>query len=101
MEYNDAIQLAIAYYKDKVNHEIMERFREESFKLLQADADARRLKAKEQILALCKLKIELDKLKFTYSQLQNECGKVDAIDGYIHSTEMLIKRLSQKKNSTN
>lgn len=98
MDYNDVIQIAIAYYKDKAKHEVMERFREESFKLLQADADARRLIAKEQILALAKLKIELAKFKFVYSGLQNQFGTVGALDNYIRSIETRIKLLSYEKN---
>ena len=63
MESANFIELAIAYYKDKVQQELLEKFRVESRLLLQADAEARRTIARENIMAMALLRIELKKFK--------------------------------------
>lgn len=98
MESNNLIELIVAYYKDKTQQEILERFRIETCRLLQADADARRLKARELIMSMARLKIELTKFKYSYNKIAQTCGKMDAIDDYILDIEKRIKQLSNAKN---
>ncbi len=98
MESANFIELAIAYYKDKVQQELLEKFRVESRLLLQADADARRIVARENILAMARLQRELIKFKLIYSQLSVAFGNVEAIDSYIRKIEMKIKQISYQKN---
>jgi hypothetical protein len=43
---------------------------------LQADADARRSMAREDIMAMAQLKIELEKIKFIYNRLSVTCGSI-------------------------
>ena len=74
MESANFIELAIAYYKDKVQQELLEKFRVESRLLLQADAEARRTIARENIMAMARLRIELEKFKYIYSRLSGTCG---------------------------
>ncbi len=57
MESANFIELAVAFYKDKVQQELLEKFRVESHLLLQADAEARRSRARENILAMARLKM--------------------------------------------
>lgn|SRR5574344_1040040 len=92
-------ELAIAYYKDKVQQELLEKFRVESRLLLQADAEARRTVARENILAMSKLKIELEKFRYCYNRITNSCGSIEAVDGYIRDIELKIKKLSYIKNN--
>lgn len=99
MESDNLIELAVAYYKDKVQQEIIEKFRVESRLLMQADAEARRTKARENILAMSRLKIELDKFMFIYNRLSGACGRIEAIDEYIREIEAKIKKLSYSKNN--
>lgn len=99
MESNKIISLALAYYKDKVQREVMERFREESMLLLKADADARRMKARENILAMVKLKNELVKFKWIYDSISNDYGSVEALDEYIRQIEVRIRLHSFRKNN--
>lgn len=99
MESANFIELAIAYYKDKVQQELLEKFRVESRLLLQADADARRAKAREIIMAMARLKIELRKFKITYNMLSGRCGSIKAIDVYLREIEVKIKKLSYQKNN--
>ena len=73
MESANFIELAIAYYKDKVQQELLEKFRVESRLLLQADAEARRTIARENIMAMARLRIELEKFKYIYSRLSGTC----------------------------
>lgn len=98
MESANLIELAIAHYKDKVQQELLEKFRVESCLLLQADAAARRVIARENIIAMARLEIELKKFKYVYGRLSEMCGSVEAIDQYIHETELRIKILSYRKN---
>ena len=63
MESVNLIELAVAFYKDKVQQELLEKFRVESRLLLQADAEARRTMARENIKVMAQLKIELEKFK--------------------------------------
>lgn len=92
------LEIAIAYYKDKVQQELLDKFRVESRLLLQADADARRIVARENILAMARLQRELIKFKLIYSQLSVAFGNVEAIDSYIRKIEMKIKQISYQKN---
>lgn len=98
MESSNFIELAVAIYKDKVQRELIEKFRVESRRLLEADAEARRSKARENILAMAKLKNELFKFKLTYSMICGICGNIEAVDNYLRSVEKKVKLLSYKKN---
>lgn len=93
------IELAIAYYKDKVQQELLEKFRVESRLLLEADADARRSIAREDIMAMARLRIELEKFKFTYNQLSGKCGSIESVDDYLHGVELMVKKISYRKNN--
>lgn len=99
MESANLIELAVAFYKDKVHKELLEKFRNESILLLQADADARRTIARENVKAMGRLKIELDKFRFIYNRLSNTCGSICAIDDYIRDVELKVKKLSYQKNN--
>ena len=98
MESSNFIELAVAIYKDNVQRELIEKFRVESRRLLEADAEARRSKARENILAMAKLKNELCKFKLTYSKICGTCGNVEAVDNYLRGIEKKVKLLSYKKN---
>lgn len=98
MESDNFIKIAIAIYKDKVQRDLLEKFRVESCRLLEADAEARRTKTREDILAMAKLKNELFKFKLTYSKICGTCGNVEAVDNYLRGVEKKIKLLSYKKN---
>lgn len=99
MESSDFIELALAYYKDKVQQDLLERLCVESRLLLQADADARRTMAREDIKAMARLRIELDKFKFIYTRLSSTYGSIEAIDEYLREIESKVKRLSYHKNN--
>lgn len=99
MESANLFELAVAFYKDKVQQELLEKFRAESCLLLQADAEARRTIARENVLALARLKIELDKFRFTYNRLSVTCGSIDAIDDYLRDIETKVKKISYRKNN--
>lgn len=99
MESANFIELAIAYYKDKVQQELLEKFRVESRLLLQADAEARRTIARENIMAMARLRIELEKFKYIYSRLSSKCGSIDAIDEYLRGIESKVRMLSYRKNN--
>lgn len=99
MESANFIELAIAYYKDKVQKELLEKFRVESRLLLQADAEARRTVARENVLAMARLKIELNKFKYIYNKLSGTCGTIQSIDDYLREIETKVKKLSYQKNN--
>jgi len=99
MESANFIELAIAYYKDKVQKELLEKFRVESRLLLQADAEARRTVARENVLAMARLKIELNKFKYIYNKLSGTCGTIQSIDNYLREIEAKVKKLSYQKNN--
>ena len=99
MESANFIELAIAYYKDKVQQELLEKFRVESRLLLQADAEARRTIARENIMAMARLRIELEKFKYIYSRLSGTCGSNDEIDEYLRGKESKVRMLSYRKNN--
>ena len=99
MESANFIELAIAYYKDKVQQELLEKFRVESRLLLQADAEARRTIARENIMAMARLRIELEKFKYIYSRLSGTCGSIHAIDEYLRGIESKVRMLSYRKNN--
>jgi hypothetical protein len=96
MGYDSVIELAISYYKDKVQQEVIEKFRVESRHLL--EADARRAKVSEIIHSMACLKIQLARFKFEYNRLVEKCGSIQAIDDYIRDIEKHIKKLSREKN---
>ena len=45
MELNNIVDIAVAYYKDKVQQELLEKFRAEARLLLLTESEARREKA--------------------------------------------------------
>lgn len=98
MGYDSVIELAISYYKDKVQQEVIEKFRVESRHLLEADADARKAEVSEIIHSMARLKIQLVRFKFEYNRLVEKCGSIQALDEYIRVIENLIKKLSKEKN---
>lgn len=98
MGYDSLVEIAVAYYKDKVQQEILENFRKECNALLQADAEARRLKAREKILAMARLRMEKRKFEMTYHRISASYGNIEAVDDYLCSIERTIKRLSYEKN---
>ena len=98
MDYVEIIKLVISSYRDKVQEELLEKLRTASISLLEADAEARRNKAREDILAMAKLKNALALFKFTYGNISKQCGKIDAIDEIIRDVEKNIKLISYKKN---
>lgn len=99
MESDNIIELAVAFYKDKIQQELLEKFRVESRRLLQADVEARRTIARENIKSMAQLKIELEKFKYIYHKLTDSCGSVTAIDEYLKEIEMKIQKLSYQKNN--
>ena len=99
MESDNFIELAIAYYKDKVQQELLEKFRVESRLLLQADAEVRRTIARENIMAMARLRIELEKFRYIYSRLSGTCGSIDSIDEYLRGIESKVRMLSYRKNN--
>lgn len=99
MESVNLIELVVAFYKDKVQQELLEKFRVESRLLLQADAEARRTKAREHIKNMAQLKIELEKFKYIYHKLTDSCGSVTAVDEYLKEIEMEVRRRSYQKNN--
>ena len=99
MESANFFELAIAFYKDKVQQELLEKFRVESRLLLEADAEARRSMAREDIMVMARLKIELEKFKFIYNRLSCTCGSIEAIDQYLKELDSKVKKLSYKKNN--
>lgn len=98
MECANFVELAVAFYKDKTERELLEKFQEESRLLLQADAEARRAKARENILAMAKLKIELQKFVLIYDKISSSCGRIDAVDSCIRDIEKKVKMISYQKN---
>ena len=99
MELNNIVDIAVAYYKDKVQQELLEKFRAEARLLLLTESKARREKAGAIVAEMAKLRIELAKFKFTYEKLSSCCGKVEAVDQYIMDIEKRIKQLSFQKNN--
>ena len=101
METKDVLNIALAFYKDKIQSESLERFRSEFFQLQEADAKARRSKAKTLIMQMVKLRIALNQFEMTYQSIQSRVGKVEALDDYIASVKQEIRKLSEAKNNHN
>ena len=98
MEYWDAVDLVLSAYKDKLNKELTQKFREEYIKTLEADADMRRAKVSADIHQMAKLKMELKKFELTYSQLKRTTGSITAIDTLINRLNCQIREISLRKN---
>ena len=101
METKDVLNIALAFYKDKIQSESLERFRSEFFQLQEADAEARRAMAKTLIMQMAKLRIALNQFEMTYQSIQSRVGKVEALDDYIASVKQEIRKLSEAKNNHN
>lgn len=99
METKDVLSIALAFYKDKIQSESLERFRSEFFQLQVADAEARRSMAKTLIMQMAKLKIALNQFEMTYQLIQSRAGKVEALDEYMASVKRIIKEMSDAKNN--
>lgn len=99
METKDVLNFALAFYKDKVQGETVARFHSEFDKLLEAEADARRLKAEALVLQLAKLKKTLQQFEWTYNIIREKVGGVEAVDEYITKIKVEIKKISYDKNN--
>ncbi len=100
MDSTKIIETAIAYYKDKTQQEFLEKFQVESRRLIQADAEARRTIAREKVMAIKNLRIELGKFEIAYHNISSKLGNIEAVDAYILEIQARIKRLSYEKNSS-
>lgn len=98
MEISDCVDLIIGFYKDKVEKDSLENLSTKYKSLLLADANLRRTKKAECIKDMAKLKIELDRFEFIYSQVKAKCGECEAIENYMGSIRNEIKQLSNQKN---
>ncbi len=101
METKDVLNVALAFYKDKIQSESLERFRSEFLQLQKADAEARRSEATAVIMQMANLRIALNKFEMTYQLIQGRVGKVEALDDYIASIKQEIRKLSEAKNNHN
>ena len=99
METKDVLDIALAFYKDKIQSDALHRFHSEFIQLQEADAEARRSKAKTLIMQMAKRKIALNQFEMTYQSIQGRVGKVEALDEYIASIKQEIKRVSDAKNN--
>lgn len=99
METKDVLNLALAFYKDKVQSETFQRFHSEFDKLLETDAEARRAKVHTLVMHLAKLKIALQQFELTYENLKKKVGEVKAVDEYIISIKKEIQKISDDKNN--
>lgn len=99
METKDVLVLALAFYKDRIQGETIARFHSEFDKLLEAETDARRLKARSLVLHLAKLKNTLQQFEWTYNRIREKVGGVEAVDEYIKKIKVEIKKISYDKNN--
>ncbi len=101
METNssDLITIAISAYKDKVEAEIIEKFKKEYSELLSAEVEARRQKTHALITQMAKLDIALTQFEFTYNQIKDSIGSIEAVETYIRDIKFQIKKISYEKNS--
>lgn len=98
MKANDIIKVAVAYYKDKVQSETLNRFHSEFNELLDAEICARREKAKITVMQIAQLRIALTQLEITYKTIQSQVGECEAVDNYIRTINDEIRKLSDQKN---
>lgn len=99
MDAKDVLTFALAYYKDKVQSETIQRFHSEFDKLLEDEADARRLKAEALVMQLVKLNIALQQFELTYKSIREKVGPLEALDEYIVSLKREIQKVSDQKNN--
>jgi hypothetical protein len=98
MEAGDFLELATAYYKDKVERESIKKIHLSYQELLVADADARRQTAKEYILSMAKLRICLQKFEMHYNPIKEKYGCIDAAEKKVSEIKRQIRMYSDKKN---
>lgn len=94
----DSIELVIATYRDHVNKEVLQRFKEEYYLTLSAEAEARRSKTSTLIKSIAKLRIELQKFEYTYSLLKNKIGDLAAVETMICELNHQIDSMICQKN---
>ena len=94
----DSIKIVIASYRDHVNKELLQRFKEEYYLTLNAEADARRSKTSTIIKDIARLKIELKKFEYTYSLVKIKTGDITAVENMINSLNHRIKVMIIQKN---
>ena len=94
----DSIKIVIASYRDHVNKELLQRFKEEYYLTLNAEAEARRSKASTIIKDIARLKIELKKFEYTYSLVKIKTGDITAVENMINRLNHRIKVMRIQKN---
>lgn len=96
--YDSVFSLALAAIKDKVRQETAEEFRNSFIKILETEAETRRVKVQADILEMAKLRIELSKFEGTYNLVKSQCGTIESVENYISKIRKRIKEISVKKN---
>lgn len=94
----DSIDVMLASYRDQNNRNLLQRFKEEYYLTLNAEADARRSKASTIIKDIARLKIELKKFEYTYSLVKIKTGDITAVENMINSLNHKIKAMLIQKN---
>lgn len=94
----DGVQLILSVYKDSVSKELLQRFKEEYYLTLNAEAESRRNKMATDIRNMAKLKIELKKFEYTYILLKSKTGDIAAVDNMIKQIKLQIDQIKSKKN---
>lgn len=100
MNYSDVAKIILAYYKDKVQADMLNKLQSEYQKFLEADAESRRQKKRGLILNMVDLKISLEKFKSTYSIIKQKSGPIPALEQKIRQTEFQIREYSYQKNKS-
>ena len=98
MDGIDALNIAIALYKDRIQEELKDAIFAEYNNLLKADADARRQKTSTDIVRMSNLRIALMKFEAAYDKLKNTTGNISAIDEMILKVKREVKLISYRKN---
>ena len=95
----DVIGLIMAYYKDAVEKQELERIKNEFEELRKAEVESRRIKAKADINQMADLNIALNRFDYTYRQLVSKTNtSIPEIETYLKSISKRIKLLSYQKN---
>lgn len=94
----DSIEVSIAAYKDSTSRDLLQRFKEEYYLTLSAEADARRAKATAIIKSIAKLRIELKKFEYTYSLIKTKTGNINSVEKVITQIKHQIDIMIIEKN---
>ena len=96
----DILDVALAIYKDKIQADLIEDFKEAYRIVLEAEGDNRRTKSQALLQRQFQLDIQIEKIKSLYAEFKTKVGPCSVIEDEINKMERKRNAISAKREAS-